>query len=314
MATSVDGTMGRYTPPEEELDLPEMGQWALVWRRFRRHKLAFVGLFVIGFIALISYGAPIIAPYPYDQINMAETYAGPSAQHFLGTDELGRDIFSRLLYAGRISLTVAIVATIISAAVGIAVGAAAAYYRGITEAVLMRTADVMLSLPTLPLLLVFSKMLREYQWLKDIFGQSLSVIVIIGVLSLFGWMYVARLVYSAVLSLREAEFTEAARALGASGPRIMLSHLIPNAMAPVIVVSTLGFGWRVVLEATLSWLGLGVTAPVPSWGNMLSQAYGYMLRNPWLAVYPGLFIFITVLAINFLGDALRDALDPKLKV
>lgn len=178
----------------------------------------------------------------------------------------------------------------------------------------MRLTDVMLSLPQLPLLLVFSKMLREYRALKDMFGDYLSMVVIVVVLTVFGWMYVARLVYGAVLSLRETEFTEAARALGSSGPRLLLSHLIPNAMAPVIVVSTLGFGWRVVLEATLSWLGLGVTPPVPSWGNMLSQAYAYMLRNPWLAVYPGLFIFLTVLAINFLGDALRDALDPRLKV
>jgi peptide/nickel transport system permease protein len=304
----------QITITPEELDLPEMGQWALVWRRFRRHKLAFFGLFIVSFFMIISFGAPFVAPYPYDKINMADTYATPGMQHLLGTDELGRDIFSRLLYAGRISLTVAIVSTILSALFGIVVGAAAAYYRGPTEMVLMRATDVMLSLPTLPLLLVFSKMIREYQGLKDLFGDNLSVIVIIVVLTMFGWMYVARLVYSAVLSLREAEFTEAARALGSSGPRILLSHLVPNAMAPVIIVSTLGFGWRVVLEATLSWLGLGVAPPVPSWGNMLSQAYAYMLRNPWLAVYPGMFIFLTVLAINFLGDALRDALDPKLKV
>ena len=299
---------------EEEFDLPEMGQWALVWRRFRRHKLAFVGLFTLLLFMVLSYGAPFIAPYPYEKLNLADQYAFPSSKYLLGTDELGRDIFSRLLYAGRISLTVAIVSTVLSGIVGIIVGAAAAYYRGITEAVLMRLTDVMLSLPQLPLLLVFSKMLREYRALKDMFGDYLSMVVIVVVLTVFGWMYVARLVYGAVLSLRETEFTEAARALGSSGPRLLLSHLIPNAMAPVIVVSTLGFGWRVVLEATLSWLGLGVTPPVPSWGNMLSQAYAYMLRNPWLAVYPGLFIFLTVLAINFLGDALRDALDPRLKV
>ena len=299
---------------EEELDLPEMGQWALVWRRFRRHRLALLGLIVLLIFATLSFGAPWIAPYPYDKIDIAHNYAEPSLRHLLGTDELGRDIFSRLLYAGRISLTVAIVSTVLSAIVGITVGAVAAYYRGIAEAVLMRTTDVMLSLPALPLLLVFSKMLREYPVLKEMFGDYLSVLVIVVILTLFGWMYVARLVYSSVLSLRETEFSEAARALGASGPRIVISHLIPNALAPVIVVSTLGFGWRVVLESTLSWLGLGVMPPVPSWGNMLSQAYAYMLRNPWLAVYPGLFIFFTVLAINFLGDALRDALDPKLKV
>jgi len=298
----------------EELDLPEMGRWALVWRRFRRHRLALVGLLVVLLFAFLSYGAPWVAPFPFEKINMNDQYALPGHPYWLGTDELGRDIFSRLLYAGRISLTVALVSTILSSVIGIIVGAAAAYYRGVAELVLMRFTDVMLSLPTLPLLLVFSKMLREYPTLKETFGDNLSVLVIVVVLTIFGWMYTARLVYSSVLSLREAEFTEAARALGSSGPRIMLSHLVPNSMAPVIVYATLGFGQRVVLEATLSWLGLGVTPPIPSWGNMLSQAYAYMLRNPWLAVYPGLFIFFTVLAINFLGDALRDALDPRLKV
>lgn len=307
-------TDARTLAAGEELDLPEMGQWALVWRRFRRHRLAFVGLIVVLIFAVLSYGAPVLAPFPFEKINMNDQYALPGYPYWLGTDELGRDIFSRLLYAGRISLTVALVSTLLSSVIGTVVGAAAAYYRGIAELVLMRFTDVMLSLPTLPLLLVFSKMLREYPTLKQTFGDNLSVLVIVVVLTVFGWMYTARLVYSSVLSLREAEFTEAARALGSSGPRIMFSHLVPNSMAPVIVYATLGFGQRVVLEATLSWLGLGVTPPIPSWGNMLSQAYGYMLRNPWLAVYPGLFIFFTVLAINFLGDALRDALDPRLKV
>ncbi len=298
----------------DELDLPEMGQWALVWRRFSRHKLALVGVGVIALFVVLSFGAPWLAPYPYEELHLADQYGTPSAKYLLGTDELGRDIFSRLLYAGRISLTVAAVSVFLSGIVGIAAGAAAAYYRGVTEAVLMRLTDVMLSLPALPLLLIFSKMLREYVVLKEIFKDYLSVIVITIVLTVFGWMYVARLVYSSVLSLRESEFAEAARALGSSGPRLLLTHLIPNAMAPVIVMSTLNFGRYVVTEATLSFLGLGVTPPVPSWGNMLSNAYGYMLRNPWLAVYPGLFIFFTVLAINFLGDALRDALDPRLKV
>ncbi|MHB1133056.1 MAG: ABC transporter permease [Chloroflexota bacterium] len=298
----------------DDFDMPARGQWALVWQRFRRHRLAYASLFVIGFFLAMSIAAPLIAPYPFDKINMTETYALPSAQHLLGTDELGRDIFSRLVYAGRISLTVALVATVLSTVVGVIIGSVAAFYRGSAEAVLMRLTDVMLALPILPLLLVLSKMLREYTELRSLFGDYLSVTVIVVTLTVFGWMYPARIVYSSVLSLREYEFTVAARALGASGPRILFQHLVPNAMAPVIVISTLGFGQRVVLEATLSFLGLGVTPPVPSWGNMLSQAYTYMLRNPWLAVYPGLFIFLTVLAVNFLGDALRDALDPRLQV
>ncbi len=299
---------------EPDFDLPEMGQWQLVWRRFKRHRLALISLTVLVLLSAVSYGAPIVAPHPYDAINLSAQYAEPSSTYLLGTDELGRDIFSRLLYAGRISISVALISTLISVIAGIAVGAIAAYYRGITEAILMRFTDVMLSLPALPLLLVFSKMLRDYPVLKDTFGDYLSVIVIVVILTLFGWMSVARLVYSSILSLRESEFAEAARALGSSGRQVLLSHLIPNSMAPVIVIATLGFGQRVVLESTLSFLGLGVTPPVPSWGNMLSQAYAYMLRNPMLAVYPGVFIFVTVLAINFLGDALRDALDPRLKV
>jgi peptide/nickel transport system permease protein len=178
----------------------------------------------------------------------------------------------------------------------------------------MRFTDVMLSLPTLLLLLVFSRMLREMQGMKELLGaENVSIAVMIAILTLFGWMPVCRLVHGAVLSLREREFVEATRALGVPAWRILTRHLIPNAVAPIIVSGTLGFGTRIVLESTLSFLGLGITPPHPSLGNMLTEAQGYMFRNPWLAVYPGLVIFLTVLAINFLGDALRDALDPRSK-
>jgi peptide/nickel transport system permease protein len=178
----------------------------------------------------------------------------------------------------------------------------------------MRFTDVMLALPTLLMLLVFSRMLREMEGMKALFGaENVSVAVMVSILTLFGWMTVCRLVHSAVLSLREREFVEAARALGTPTRQILFRHLMPNAVAPILVAATLGFGQRIVFESTLSFLGLGISPPHPSLGNMLSEAQGYMFRNPWLAVYPGLVIFAVVLAVNFLGDALRDALDPRAK-
>lgn len=308
--------MTTYAAPwQEELEaLPPMGQWALVWQRFRRHRLALFGLGVLAFFGVATALAPWIAPYPFDAIDLNNIFIGPTTEHWLGTDELGRDTLTRLLYAGRMSLFVSLLATFFSVVIGTAVGAIAAWARGVVDMALMRFTDIMLALPTLPLLLVFSKMLREWLILEQVFGPSLSVVIIVGVLTIFGWMNVARLVYGSVLSLREREFIEAARALGASGGRIVFRHLIPNSLAPIIVATTLGLGMRIILEASLSFLGLGITPPTPSWGNMLTGAQAYMWRNPWLAFYPGLCIFAVVLAFNFVGDALRDALDPRMKV
>lgn len=302
-------------PWQEDLETaPALGQWALVWRRFRRHRMALLGLAVLATIGLVTALAPWIAPYPFDAIDLNNIFIGPTAEHWLGTDELGRDTLTRLLYAGRMSLFVAVLATFFSVVIGTAIGAIAAWTRGVVDMTLMRFTDIMLSLPTLPLLLVLSKMLREWLVLEQLFGSSLSVVIIVGVLTVFGWMNVARLVYGSVLSLREREFVEAARALGASGSRIIFFHLIPNSLAPIIVAATLGLGYRIIIEASLSFLGLGITPPTPSWGNMLTGAQSYMWRNPWLAFYPGLCIFVVVLAFNFVGDALRDALDPRLRI
>lgn len=302
-------------PWQEDLETaPALGQWALVWRRFRRHRMALLGLAVLATIGLVTALAPWMAPYPFDAIDLNNIFIGPTAEHWLGTDELGRDTLTRLLYAGRMSLFVAVLATFFSVVIGTALGAIAAWTRGVVDMALMRFTDIMLALPTLPLLLVFSKMLREWLVLEQIFGSSLSVVIIVGVLTVFGWMSVARLVYGSVLSLREREFVEAARALGASGGRIIFFHLIPNSLAPIIVAATLGLGSRIIIEASLSFLGLGITPPTPSWGNMLTGAQSYMWRNPWLAFYPGLCIFVVVLAFNFVGDALRDALDPRLRI
>jgi peptide/nickel transport system permease protein len=299
---------------DEVLQLPEMGQWALAWRRLRRHRLGLLGLVMLVLILGMSYGAPLIAPYAPSEIDLFDTFGRSSAAHVLGTDELGRDILSRLFYAGRVTLSVALAATLMVNLVGVPLGALAAYQRGWVEAVIMRLTDVMLALPTLLMLLVFSRMLREMEGMKALFGaENVSVAVMVSILTLFGWMTVCRLVHGAVLSLREREFVEAARALGTPTRQILIRHLVPNAIAPILVSATLGFGQRIIFESTLSFLGLGIAPPHPSLGNMLSEAQGYMFRNAWLAVYPGLVIFVVVLAVNFLGDALRDALDPRAK-
>lgn len=297
---------------EELAGLTEVGQWGLAWRRLKRHRLGMVGLVILVLVFGLAYLAPVVAPYSPIEIDLLDQFGNPSAAHWLGTDELGRDVFARLLYAARVTLSVSLVATILVNLIGVPLGALAAYHRGWFETIVMRFTDVMLSLPTLLLLLIFSRMLREMEGVKQIFGtENVSIAVMVVILTIFGWMNVCRLVHGAVLSLREREFVEATRAMGASTWRIMLSHLIPNAIAPIIVAATLGFGTRIILESTLSFLGLGITPPHPSLGNMLSGAQGYMFRNPLLAIYPGIVIFVTVLAVNFLGDALRDALDPR---
>lgn len=298
------------------------GQWLLVWRRLRRHKLAVVGLGVFAAIVVLSVLAPIIAPYPYEEIDLRRSYAGLAAAgdvgrpvHWLGTDGLGRDILSRLLYAGRISLAVALVTTVLSTAAGTLIGAAAGAFGGAVDSVLMRLADVMLTLPFLPTLLVLSSSLRQYSSLQAFLGSSLSVVIIIFVLLIFGWMGNARLVRGSVLTLRGQDFIDASRALGASKGRIILRHLVPNSLAPIIVAATLGFGGVVIAESTLSFLGFGVMPPVPTWGNMLNEARNAPLDYLFTqALSPGFCIFVTVLAINFIGDGLRDALDPRLKM
>jgi peptide/nickel transport system permease protein len=301
---------------EEEFILPEetVSVWALAWRRLRRHKLALLGMGVLTFFITMSLLAPVVAPYEFDAVDLNKSLALPSAEHLFGTDQLGRDILTRLLYAGRISLTVALIATLLATLIGTIIGAVAGYAGGWVDTVLMRLTDVMLTLPLLPMLMIASASLREFVALQRLLGNLLSVFIIISVVTVFGWMSVARLVHGSVLSLREREFMEAARALGASGWLLITKHLIPNSLAPIIVSATLSFGAVVVFEATLSFLGLGVQPPIPSWGNMLNEVQGIMFRNPALAFYPGLCIFFTVLSINFLGDGLRDALDPRLKL
>jgi peptide/nickel transport system permease protein len=299
----------------EELLTPEKeNQFLIVWRRFRRHHLAVVGLIVIATFILMGIFAPLIAPY--DPIVDQDPYtknAPPSQEHILGTDEIGRDVFSRLLYAARISLTVAFVVTIVSEIIGALMGGISGYFGGWVDNVVQRVVDFLLTIPLLPLLLAFSSILRGIS-IPFVEDQYTSVIVIMVILIAFGWMGASRLVRGMVLSLRGLDFSEAARALGMSDARIILRHMIPNAMAPIIVNATLGLGGTIVLESALSFLGFGIQPPVPTWGNMLQAAQAGLIGQPGKVFYPGLAIFLTSLAFNYVGDGLRDALDPRLKL
>lgn len=299
-----------------------MSQWGLAWRRLRRHKLAMVGLVTLVIVVTLSLFARWLAPYPYEEIDLMRPYAtlmspGEPGRpvHLLGTDKLGRDIASRLLYAGRISLSVALIVTVLNIALGTVLGAIAGSFGGAVDNVLMRFADLMLTLPTLPLLLVISSSLRQYPQLQKFLGSNLSVVIIIGILVLFGWMGISRLVRGSVLSLRGQTFIEATRALGAGESRIIFQHLVPNSLAPIIVAATLGFGGVIIAESALSFLGFGIMPPVPTWGNMLNEARNSPLQYLFTqALSPGFCIFLTVLSVNFIGDGLRDALDPRLKL
>jgi len=276
------------------------GFWGLAWQRFRHHKVALAGAVLVLVLVLVTLLAGSLAPYRFEDIDLTARLRPPSPAHLLGTDTIGHDVFTRLLYAGRVSLLVGFSAAAVAALVGILVGAAAGFYGGAVDNVLMRITDVSLALPDLPILIILSKYL----------GGSVTGIVF--VISLFAWRGVARLVRGEVLKLKSQEFTDAARALGATDLRILARHLVPNALAPVIVAATLIVGGAILTEAALSFLGIGIQPPVPSWGNMLQNAQDFILSAPRLAVYPGVMIFLTVLCFNFLGDGLRDALDPRL--
>ncbi len=301
-----------------------VGQWTLVWRRLRRHKLAMGGFAVFGLIVLASLLASVIAPYEYDAQDLDRRYQpwfAPGAPgeptHILGTDELGRDTLTRVLFAGRISLGVALTVTMLASFIGVVVGAVAGALGGWVDVILMRFVDLMLTLPDLPIFLILSSSLRQFVAITDFLGSSASVVIIIGVLVAFGWMVVARLVRGSVLTLREQTFVEACQALGANRARVIFQHLVPNSLAPIIVSATLGFGGVIILESALSFLGFGIMPPVPTWGNMLNAARSAPQTGLTLFIQtlsPGFFIFLTVLCINFIGDGLRDALDPRLKL
>jgi peptide/nickel transport system permease protein len=275
-----------------------LSQRTLAWRRFKRHRLAMASLVILILLGLASLFAPLLAPHDYAEQHLEETLLAPSTKYFMGTDTLGRDEFTRVLYGGRISLLVGIGVALSSGILGTLIGSAAGFYGGRLDNAMMRVTDFFLAIPLLVTLIVASRALGG------------SIIDIVVVLSLFAWMPLARIVRGVFLSLKEKEFVEAARALGASNWRIIARHLVPNALGVIIVNITLTVAIAILTESLLSFLGFGIQPPVPSWGNMLDDGRDLMTIAGWLVWFPGLMILITVLCVNFLGDGLRDALDP----
>lgn len=280
---------------------PSAGFAATVWRRFRRHRLALFGLRLLAALFLAAVLAPVLATHSFSAVAPAERLQPPSLTHWFGTDDVGRDVYSRMLFGARVSLAVGLVAAGFAVLIGTVVGAVAGYFGGRVDDLLMRAADVCLAFPTFFLLVTVAALLPR------------SLFHIMAVIGLTSWPGLARLVRAEFLTLREQDFALAARCIGASHRRIIFRHLLPNALAPIIVNATLRVGNAILAESGLSFLGLGVQEPYPSWGSMLNHGRSFYLHAPWLMLLPGLFIFLTVLACNFVGDGLRDALDPKLR-
>jgi len=270
------------------------------WRMFRHHIPATVSLAVIVLMTLLVALAPYIAPYEFDDVDFKNTKSAPTAKHWMGTDDLGRDQFTRILYGGRISLLIGFCAALVGTLLGATIGSIAGFYGGNTDNLLMRLTDMAYSIPSLPLMIVLSAYTKS------------SIPVIILIIGFISWMAMARVVRAQVLSIRENEYVTAARCLGVSNAAIILRHILPNMLGPIIVGATLSVGSAIIIESSLSFLGLGVMPPTPSWGNMLQDSQKSMSLQPWLTIFPGMAILITVLCINFFGDGLRDAFDPTL--
>ena len=284
--------------------------WAEAWRRFRRHKMAVASLvLLVMMVALVLLG-PLVWKLAINDIDFTSRLKTPTWKHPMGTDDLGQDIFARMLYGGRISIAVGLAAMTMAIFVGVFIGAVAGISRGWLDTALMWLTDLFLSLPQLPLLLLVIYLFRDT--LKAAFGTEVGVfILIVVVIGGFRWMPVARLVRAQFFSLREKEFVEAARALGASVPRQVIRHILPNSLGPVIVAGTIDVAAAIVAESTLSFLGLGFPSDIPTWGRILLDSKDYLDIAPHWAMFPGSAIFLTVLTINFIGDGLRDALDPR---
>ena len=292
-------TRGPATGDFERAATLERRYRSLVWRKFRRHRTAVVGTAVILFLVVASFVGPVISPYEIYGYDLERMVEAPSLLHPMGTDDLGRDELTRILAGGRISMSIGVLASVISVVVGSVTGSVAGFYGGKADSVLMRITDLMMSFPQILLMILFA----------TLFGRNLTSIA--AVIGLLGWMHVARLVRASFLSLKEEEFVLAAKAVGAGSGRLIVRHIYPNAMGPLLVAATLGVAQAIILESALSYLGLGVQLPVASWGSMLRLAQNQIATATYLSVFPGLLIVITVLSINFIGDGLRDALDPR---
>ncbi len=290
--------------------------WRVAVRRYVRHRAAMAGLLILlGLLAYIIGGSFFLTEAYANYNDSSIRLQPPSAEHAFGTDRIGRDILARTIYGGQISLLIGLLAVVVEVSLGTAVGAAAGYYGGWIDSLLMRITEAMLSIPSLLLLLVMAKFFGNRIPEIALLGRTFSgsVVVIIVIIGLTSWMYLARIVRATVLSLKETDFIMAARALGAPDRTIILSHILPNTLASIIVAATLGVASAILSEAYISFLGLGVQAPTASWGNMLTEAQEFQIIKdaPWYWFYPGVLILLTVLSINFVGDGLRDALDPR---
>jgi peptide/nickel transport system permease protein len=283
--------------------------WGDAWVQFRRNKLAVFGLILLFIIVLSVIAGPSVYRVDPKEINILESNVPPSLDHPFGTDDLGRDMLARCLYGGRISLSVGVVAMLIAMLVGTSIGLFSGYIARLDN-VLMRFTDMMLTLPQIPLLLVAMSLFRDP--LRMTFGQELGAfLMVVTIIGLFGWMPTARMVRGSVLSLKRKEFVEAAVNVGVRSNSIMWRHILPNTMAIIIVAATLAVASAILTESTLSFLGLGFPSDVPTWGSLLYENRNYMVMSPWMVMFPGLLISLTILAINFMGDGLRDALDPR---
>lgn len=302
----------------EKLDTrvrPQRSLWGNAWRQFRKHRLAMAGMFVFAFFVVTTFVGPLF----YDeQVNDPFAYMtsqGPSADHIMGTDSLGQDMLARIFYGGRISLSVGLVAAMVAITIGTAIGAIAGFFGGLADSFLMRFTDMFISLPQLPLLLLITFLFGQSmvsffdeQFNAGNLGTFVLIVLVIGCLA---WMPTARLVRASFLSVKEKEFVEAATSMGATRGSLIFKHILPNVLSPIIVAATLQVGAAIITESSLSFLGLGFPSDVPTWGQMLFTAKDYLSINMWEAIFPGTMIFLTVLSINYMGDGLRDALDPR---
>jgi peptide/nickel transport system permease protein len=296
MMASESINLSLSTKAEEKIWTPRKRAWLM----FRNHKPAIISLAILIFLIIIVAFAPYIAPYEFDQVNFKNTKSAPTSSHIMGTDDLGRDMFTRILYGGRISLLIGFSVAVVGTFVGATIGSIAGFYGKGLDNMLMRFTDIAYSIPSLPLMIVLSAYTKS---------SIPFMILVIGFLS---WMPMARVVRAQVLSLKENEYVTAAYFVGVSNAEIILRHILPNTLGPIIVGATLSVGSAIIIESSLSFLGLGVMPPTPSWGNMLQDSQRSMVSQPWLTIFPGMAILVTVLCINFLGDGMRDAFDPTL--
>jgi peptide/nickel transport system permease protein len=297
-------------PSEQALRRPARSLWSDAFRQFRRHKLAMFGLVTFIILLLATIFGPLLWTTPGDAIDYSAGLLGPSLAHPFGTDDLGRDLLKRSLVGGRVSMSVGVVAVIIMITLGTAIGAIAGLFGGVLDTVLMRVTDLFLALPQLPVLLMVTYLYRDV--MRKAFGPELGIFILtVAVIGVLNWMVLARLIRASFLSIKQKEFVEAARCVGAGNARLVITHILPNTLSAVIVAATIGVGQAIITESALSFLGLGFPPDVPTWGRLLYDSQNFLDLAPHWAIFPGLLIFLTVLSINYIGDGLRDALDPR---